>query len=67
MSELNVSVDFNMRYYALYDHMFYLELGVVNADGTISQTPTGTLNGINLFIYIVIMIKFVITKRVLIS
>ena len=48
MSELNVSVDFSMRYYALYDHMFYLELGVVNADGTISQAPTRTQSGINL-------------------
>lgn len=52
MSELNVSVDFNMRYYALYDHTFYLELGVVNADGTIAQTPTGTLREINLSAYV---------------
>lgn len=40
MSEQNVNVKFGFRYYALYDKTFYMELGVVNADGTIAQQPS---------------------------
>lgn len=32
-----------MKYYALKDHVFYLELGVIGQDGAIVQKPTDPL------------------------
>lgn len=45
------NVYFFAEYYALYDHDFYIELGIVNQDGSISITPTSSpiaMKGINL-------------------
>ena len=39
----NASVSFDMKYYALKDHVFYLELGVIGQDGAIVQKPTDPL------------------------
>lgn len=52
MSEQNVNISFDIRYYALYDKTFYMELGVVNADGTIAQQPSGTPTSVELEAYV---------------
>ena len=52
MSERTVNVNFGFRYYALYDKTFCMELGVVNADGTIAQQPSGTPTPIELNAYV---------------
>lgn len=52
MSERTVNVNFGFRYYALYDKTFCMELGVVNADGTIAQQPAGSPTPIELNAYV---------------
>lgn len=48
MWEQDVFISFDIRYYALYDKTFCMELGVVNADGTIAQQPSGTPTSVKL-------------------
>lgn len=52
MSKQDVNISFDIRYYALYDKTFYMELGVVNADGTIAQQPSGTPTSVKLEAYV---------------
>lgn len=52
MSGLIVNVNFSFRYYALYDKTFCMELGVVNADGTIAQQPAGSPTPVELNAYV---------------
>lgn len=39
-----IANNISFKYYALYDHTFYYDLGIVNADGTIAQEPLNAMS-----------------------